>query len=109
MAFDDRLAARVRAVLGDAPYDEKKMFGGLCFMVAGHMCCGILGDELMVRVGPDELERSLARKHARVMDFTGRPSKNMVYVAADGVRTKRQLASWIDKGIAFVQTLPSRS
>ncbi|MBW3669776.1 MAG: TfoX/Sxy family protein, partial [Actinobacteria bacterium] len=73
MPFDEGLAQRVRELLEDGPdASERKMFGGLAFMLGGNMCCGIVGDELMVRVGPDGYEAALARPHAREMDFTGR-------------------------------------
>ena len=110
MAYDEQLATRIRAVLADAqtPVVEKKMFGGLCFMVSGHMCVGIVHDDLMVRVGPNAYEKALTLAHARPMDFTGRPLRGMVYVAAAGVKTKRQLVSWLDRGRSFVNSLPPK-
>ncbi len=76
------------------------MFGGLCFMVNGAMCCGVLGDELIARVGADRLENALAQRHTRPFDFTGRASKGMVYVAPAGTRTAAQLERWLLPGIA---------
>lgn len=109
MAFDEGLADRVRTVLASTPnVVEKKMFGGLTFMVEGHMACGIVDTQLMVRVGPDAYEASLARAHAKPMDFTGRALKGMVYVAPDGLRSKRALASWVDKGVAHARSLPPK-
>ena len=109
MAYDERLAERVREVLGPKRnLREQKMFGGLCFMLQGNMCCGIMGDELMVRVGPDAHEESLARPHARPMDFTGRPLRGMVYVATPGLRTKRSLSQWVERGAAFASSLPAK-
>ena len=90
MAYDEKVAERVRVVLGKRrQVVERKMFGGLAFMVNGHMCCGVLKDELMLRVGPDRYETVLKRKHAREMDFTGRALRGMVYVHPDGFRTKQ--------------------
>jgi TfoX/Sxy family transcriptional regulator of competence genes len=109
MAYDERLAERVREVLGrKRSVREQKMFGRLCFMLNGNMCCGIVGDELMVRVGPEAHEDSLARPHARPMDFTGRPMRGMVYVAVPGLKTKRSLTQWVDRGVAFAASLPAK-
>jgi hypothetical protein len=84
------------------------MFGGLAFMVNGHMCCGIVGEELVVRVGADAHERSISRPHARAMDFTGRPMKGLVYVGPGGYRTKATLKTWIKRGLTFVNSLPAK-
>jgi TfoX/Sxy family transcriptional regulator of competence genes len=110
MAYDEAMAERIREHFGLAPdVDERRMFGGLCFMVRGHMACGIANDSLMVRVGPDAYEAALAEPHARVMDFTGRPLRGMVYVSAEGVSTAGDLGSWIDRGAAFARGLPPKS
>jgi len=107
--FDEALAVRIREVLQDRmDVTEQKMFGGVAFMVRRHMCVGIVGSDLMVRVGADGLERALAEPHARPMDFTGRPSRGMVYVAKGGVRTKEALRGWIARGLRFTQTLPDK-
>src|SRR5438445_1689799 len=96
MAYNEALANRIReALAGEKRVDEIKMMGGLSFLIGGHMALGIVGDELMVRVGPDEYQRALGRVHAREMDFTGRSIKGFVFVAAAGIRTKRSLASWV--------------
>ncbi|MEQ3775695.1 MAG: TfoX/Sxy family protein [Alcanivorax sp.] len=91
MAFDSDLALRVRegllTVSGALP-DEKRMFGGLCFMIAGNMCCGILGDRLMARVGPDAYSTLLAKPGAGEMDFTGRPINRLL---KSPLRTQRGL------------------
>ncbi len=109
MAFDERLADRVRAVLGERDVTERRMFGGLAFLLRGHMCVGIIGHDLMVRVGPDQFDSALAEKHSRPMDFTGRPAKGMVYVAPAGLRTERALRHWVDRARQFVETLPKKS
>jgi TfoX/Sxy family transcriptional regulator of competence genes len=81
VAYDERLAARVRALLaGRSDVTERRMFGGPTFMVGGHMCCGVDGDELIVRLDSGREEEALARPHARPMDFTGRPMRGFVTV-----------------------------
>jgi hypothetical protein len=110
MAYNETLAHRVRAVVSDRPgLSEKKMFGGLAFMLNGNMCCGIVKEELMVRVGPDQYEAALARPHARRMDFTGRPMKGMVYVAEPGFAADETLAEWVAMGADFAGSLPAKS
>lgn len=107
MAYDEGLAERVRELFQDRrDLEEKKMFGGLCFMLANHMCCGIVGDTLMVRVGPERYAECLAKKHAREMDFTGRPMKGMVYVEAEGVNEDDELTYWLNLSTEFVSSLP---
>jgi TfoX/Sxy family transcriptional regulator of competence genes len=107
MAFDEALAERVRALLrGPRKLEEKRMFGGLAFMVNGHMCCGIVGRDLVVRVGPDQYEKALSQPHARPMDFTGRPMRGFVYVAPEGYRSTRDLKAWIQQSLDFVCRVP---
>ena len=109
MAFNEELALRIRVALGGRDgVVEKKMFGGIAFMLSGNMCVGVTGDDLMVRVGPDGLEGALAQPHARPMDFTGRPMKGFVYVDTAGTENDDTLKQWIQRGVAFVQTLPSK-
>jgi hypothetical protein len=109
MAYDEALALRVRPLLAEQEdLREQKMFGGLAFMVGGHMCCGIVGDELMVRVGPAQYGEALARPHARALDFTGRPMKGMVIVAVEGVESDQLLTDWVGRGLAFVASLPPK-
>jgi hypothetical protein len=110
MAFDEALAGRVRGILESHPdFSEKKMFGGLCFLLGRHMCCGVTGTELMIRVGPDAYEDSLAQPHARVLDFTGRAPKGMVYVAEEGMSSDAGLNTWVGRGVAFAGSLPPKS
>ena len=109
MAYDETVARRVRAAIAsENDVEEKKMFGGLTFMLAGNMCCGVLGDELMVRVGPEEYEGALEQSHSREMDFTGRPLKGFVYVAPEGFEAEADLKAWIDRGTGFTRTLPPK-
>ena len=84
------------------------MFGGLAFMVAGHMCCGVIDDTLMVRVGPEHYPKALTIAHAREMDFTGKPLTGFVYVAPPGFESDRDLSDWVTRGLAFVTSLPPR-
>ena len=107
MSYDEKLAIRVRRALGGRDVVEKKMFGGLCFMVNGSMCCGLTKSDFVVRVGPAEYDDALRQPHARPMDFTGRPLKGMVYVAPEGLRTKAALARWVGRGLAFVDSAPA--
>jgi TfoX/Sxy family transcriptional regulator of competence genes len=109
MAYDESLARRVRSQLANqVDLHERKMFGGLAFMVRGNMCCGIVGDELMVRVGSEQYAAALAQPDARAMDFTGRPMTGMVMIATDGLASDEALEQWIRRGIAFVSSLPSK-
>jgi TfoX/Sxy family transcriptional regulator of competence genes len=109
MACDEHLVARIRRDLRTTPtVDERRMFGGVCFTLNGNMVCGVVKDELMVRVGGDAHELALARPHAREMDFTGRPMRGYVFVSAEGVQNDEALWSWIEQGLAFVGTLASK-
>lgn len=109
MAFSEKLAERIRQQLNDEPgVVEKKMFGGLAFLVNGNMSCGVVGEDLMVRVGAEAYEAALAEPDAREMDFTGRPMKGMIYVSADGIRTARRLAFWVQMGLKFARSLPAK-
>ncbi len=110
MAYDEHLAHRIREQLAqERGVTEKAMFGGLAFMLDGNMTVGISnGGELMVRVGPDASERALARAHTRIFDMTGRPMKGWILVDAQGLATKRQLATWVGRGVAFAHTLPAK-
>jgi hypothetical protein len=110
MPHDETLAARIRAALSDAPgLAEKKMFGGLCFMLRGHMCCGILGDELVLRLPPALADEALRRTHVRPMDFTGRPMRGFIYVASGGLKTDRDLRAWLKPALDFALALPPKS
>lgn len=109
MAAPKDLVGRVRDILSDQKVTEKRMFGGLTFMVDGHMCCGVGKDGLMVRVGPDAYDNAIGQPGARPLDFTGRPMKGLVWIDPQAVSTKRMLTKWIAKGINFVNTLPRRN
>ncbi len=109
MAYDELLADRVREVL--APHDgtsERKMFGGIAFMFHGNMAVGIRGDELMVRVDKDRYDDTLTEPHVGVMDFTGRPMRGFVVVAAEGIAEDADLAAWVDRGMDLAGSLPPK-
>jgi len=109
VAYSEHLADRTRAALiASRDLEERRMFGGLAFMVNGHMCCGIVGEELMVRVGPDLYQSSLAQPHTREMNFTGKLLEGMVYVGTEGLATEHQLGQWVQRGLAYVSTLPTK-
>lgn len=107
MAFSEELALRVRECLGEqAGITERKMFGGLCFMVGGNMLGGVMGDEVIVRVGADGYEDALELPHAREMDFTGRPMRGFVVVSSDGVTSEEGLNERVQRGLKFALSLP---
>jgi hypothetical protein len=109
MAFDQGLAQRIRDHLDERPdVSERKMFGGLAFMLGGNMCCGVVGEELMLRVGADAHDEALALPHAREMDFTGRPMRGMLYVGTQGIGEDDDLAGWLDRAVAFASSLPPK-
>jgi len=96
MAFDEELAERIRKGLVDHKAVEKRMFGGLCFMVKDAMCCGVYKDDFIARVGDDRHDEAIAQPHARFMDITGRPMRGFLFVAPEGVRTEAQLRNWLN-------------
>ena len=109
MAYDEKLAGRVRKALAGRPgLTESKMFGGLTYMLGGNMCCGVHGNELIVRVGPGRFTEALTQPGARPMDITGRPMKGWVFVGPAGWRTETGLRRWVDQGAAFALSLPAK-
>ena len=109
MPYDEKLAQRVRTILDDQPgVREQKMFGGLCYLLHGNMAVGVETDRLMVRVGPAAYEDALSRPHARPMDFTGRPMRGIIWLDAAGIREKRTLRRWIQRGLDFAGSLPAK-
>ena len=110
MAYDEGLAERIRGTLEEvAGVSEKRMFGGIAFLVRGHMAVGIVLDKLMVRVGPESYDRVLRERHARRMDFTGRPMKGFVYIVASGYESDADLQRWVDLGVGHVASLPAKA
>jgi len=109
MAYDEGLASRIRDRLDDAQdVAEKTMFGGIAFMVNGHMSVGIIGSELMVRLSKDQHEEILARPHTRVMDFTGRVMKGWAYVNEEGISDDGVLHYWVDRCAAHARAQPGK-
>ncbi|OGP78852.1 MAG: hypothetical protein A2Z26_07565 [Deltaproteobacteria bacterium RBG_16_66_15] len=96
------------ALAGSPDVVEKRMFGGIAFMVRGNMCCGVIGDRLMLRVGPKGYDTALSRPHAKPMDFTGRPMKGMVYIEPAGFASPRDLKAWIGRAMEFALSLPPK-
>ncbi len=109
MAYDLNQAERVRSLLDQLDgYYERKMFGGICFMLRGNMCCGIVNDDLMLRLDKEGAQKALLEEHVREMDFTGKPMKTMVYVSAEGIDEEEELQRWVDTAVAFAETLPPK-
>ena len=109
MAYSEELAVRVRGALLDQDVREVKMFGGLCFMVRGNMCCGVMGDSLMLRIGEGPYEESLRQPNVRPMDFTGRPMRGSIIVGPPGLADDESLARWVGLGLAFNRSLPEKT
>ena len=110
MAYDESLAQRIRDSMPKDPgITERKMFGGLAFMLGGNMFCGVVRDDLMVRVGPDAHDEALTLPGARPMDFTGRPMRGMVYVGPAGYGSDAAFARWVSQAFTFAESLPSKN
>ncbi|MFC8275305.1 TfoX/Sxy family protein [Streptomyces sp. NPDC057271] len=109
MAYDEGLAQRIREQLRDRPgITEKRMFGGLSFLLGGNMTVGVVGDELIARVGTDGAAEALARPGARPMDFTGRPMRGWVTVSGPELAENSVLRHWVTASVAFTGTLPPK-
>ena len=109
MAYDESLARRMRTEIGSLPgLVEKKMFGGVGFLVHGNMACGVHGDDLIVRVGPERYEQALAQPHTRPFDMTGRPMSGWVMVAPAGMTDDETLAAWVRTGVEYALSLPAK-
>jgi hypothetical protein len=110
MAYDETLVERVRQLMaGRTDVVEKRMVGGRSFMLGGHLCCGVTRSDLMVRVGPAAYESSLGQPHTRPMQLGGRPLIGYVLVAPEGYRATAALEAWLQRGVDFISTLPSRA
>lgn len=109
MTFDEGLAQRLREVLADhRGVTEKKMFGGIAFLLEGSMFVGVVRKDLMVRVGSDHHDDAIAQPHARTMDFTGRPMRGFVFVAPEGYERDEALQGWVKRALSFASTLPAK-
>ena len=108
MAYDLDLAERIRSELSGVAFVEKKMFGGVGYLLNGNMACGVNQDNLIVRVGPGRYNELLERPHTKPFDMTGRPMSGWLVVEPEGYRTKEQLSEWIKEGVEFALTLPPK-
>jgi hypothetical protein len=110
MTFSERTAHQIRRAIGNTPgFSERQMYSGIAFMVQGNLCCGVLEDNLVVRVGPDTYDDALREPHTRPMDFTGRALPGFVYVDRAGFASAASLAQWIERSLRFARTLPPKS
>lgn len=108
MAYNLKLAERIRSELSGLPFVEKKMFGGVGFLLNGNMACGVNKDDLIVRVDPEKHGTLLKKPHAKPFDLTGKPMKGWLLVEVDGVKTEKQLSAWVKEGVEFALTLPPK-
>jgi len=110
MAYDETLAQRIRLLIKNGHgFSERKMFGGIAFLHAGRMCCGVLDSNLVARLSAEECTEALKRPQVRPMDFTGKPLKGFLYVGPTALRSETALRSWVDQCVTFVKTLPAKS
>ena len=108
MAYNEKLAERIREGFGKIPFIEKKMFGGISFLVNGNLACGVHKENMIVRVGSDKRDKLLKKPHTKIFDLTGRPMNNWLMVEPDGCKTARQLNAWIKEGVEFALTFPAK-
>ena len=109
MAYDLGLADRVRSIVERrGAFVERKMFGGVAFMVTGHMCCGVVKNDLVLRLSNEQATALLYQAHTRPMDFSGKPMKSMIYVAPPGTDSDQALETWVESALSFVQSLPAK-
>ncbi|MGI9535336.1 MAG: TfoX/Sxy family protein [Thermodesulfobacteriota bacterium] len=109
MPYDEKLAERLSALVKTRKgFTQKKMFGGVAFLLNGNMCFGVHKDDLVLRMGEESALNSLKRKHTRLFDITGRPMKGWVMVSKEGIKKKESLSSWAETAIKFVKTLPKK-
>lgn len=109
MAYSNDLAERVRSQIGDHPaLDEREMFGGIAFLIAGNMAVGVSGEELMVRVGKDSHDEAVSLPGARTFDMGARPMRGWVNVSEEGFATEEDFAGWVSRGVAYAESLPAK-
>jgi TfoX/Sxy family transcriptional regulator of competence genes len=110
MGYDEDLAKRIREMLADEPdVTEMRMFGGLAFLIGGHMSVAASGQGgLMVRIDPEDADALLAKPHTRAFEMRGREMRGWLRVDLEGLRTKRQLAPWVSRGVAYARSLPAK-
>lgn len=108
MAYDLQLAERIRLQLANVSFEEKKMFGGVGFLLNGNMACGVNKDNLIVRIDPEKQNAFLKKPHTKLFDLTGRPMRGWLLVETDGVKTDKQLSAWVKEGVEFASKLPAK-
>jgi len=108
MSYNLKLAERIRSELDGIPVVEKKMFGGVGFLLNGNLACGVNKDDVIVRVDPEKHNALLKKSHVHPFDMTGRPMKGWLLVDAAGVKTDKQLSAWVKEGVEFASTLPPK-
>ena len=109
MAYDRAMAECVRELLhARVGFSERKMFGGVCYMPRGNMCCGVVGTDLVLRLGDERVAAAANEPHTRPMDFTGRALKSMIYLSSEGYADDADLASWVTRAARFAETLPAK-
>jgi TfoX/Sxy family transcriptional regulator of competence genes len=106
--YNAKLAERIRTELGEIPFVEKKMFGGVGFLLHGNMAIGVHKENMIVRVDPEKHEKLIKKPYARAFDITGRPMKGWLMVELEGCRTAKQLSGWVKEGVEFALTLPPK-
>jgi TfoX/Sxy family transcriptional regulator of competence genes len=109
VAYDAHLADRIRSILnGTTEFSERKMFGGLTFLVNGQMCCGVLKNDLVLRLTPEQADTALRQPYTRVMDFTGKPMRSMIYVSPLGTDSDQALEVWVRSAVRLARTAPGK-
>ena len=109
MAYNEAIAERIRKLLARRKgLAERKMFGGIAFMLNGNMCCGVVDDRIVLRLGKEGSEAALKEPHVKVMDFTGRPIRSMVYLGSGGYAREAELKQWLDRSVKFTSSLPKK-
>ena len=108
MPYNLKLAERIRAELAGIPFVERKMFGGVGFLIHGNMACGVHREDMIVRVNPEKHNKLLQKAGAKVFDITGKPMKGWLMVEPGGCKTKKQLNVWVKESVEFALTLPPK-
>ena len=109
MAFDESLGVRIRTALSRKKgVEEKKMFGGLCFLLQGHMLVGVWKNSLIARIGHERAEEALLEPHVKPMDITGKPMKGWIMVASEGVADEAEVKKWVQRASKYVGKLPPK-
>jgi len=109
MAYDNDLSERIKQIVEFIPgMSNKEMFGGIAFMLNGNVACGVIGENLMVRVGPERHAEALGQAHTRPFDYSGKPMKGWIYVMPEAIRSDEDLGIWVQRGIEFARSLPPK-